>query len=462
MEDAPGTLANSNDDQGPLEQNDTVKKSSPISGGIGTMRFPWSPAAAPPTPTSPCSTPSPKSSSPKPSLGHKRSVSGSILAKLNFLRTSGEDGRPPSRERPSSRDKEKSAQSFKFPDLEECESAIVSPVSPEEGNGGALGEALQQGKSRKRKGSLRKTALLGGRRFTNESKDKKNSPLQRTASPQQPQQPVSQASTPLTIVPVSLASDPDISSIPTAHCEDHTGEFARQQLGYETTRGANSSESHRSSEVPAVTTARLALITDHERVQKPRGDETEPTLSSPLDLKSPVSQTSYTSTTDEEEPLTIAHPTTTAPPPVSSTASSYFPSSTSALSIPTRHHSTATRKSALKRKSSHSPLAATSPLAYSPEPEPHDYTETAYWGYVILASTWIVFTVGMGSCLGVWSWAWDVGETPYAPPELEDDATLPIVGYYPALIVLSGVVAWIWITVAWLGMKYFRHARIEG
>jgi hypothetical protein len=95
------------------------------------------------------------------------------------------------------------------------------------------------------------------------------------------------------------------------------------------------------------------------------------------------------------------------------------------------------------------------------EPEPHDYTETEYWGWVILFVTWLTFTVGMGSCLEIWSWAWDVGETPYAPPELEDDPTLPIVGYYPALIVLTGVVAWIWITVAWVGMKYFRHAKIE-
>jgi hypothetical protein len=80
---------------------------------------------------------------------------------------------------------------------------------------------------------------------------------------------------------------------------------------------------------------------------------------------------------------------------------------------------------------------------------------------VLLVVTWITFTVGMGSCLELWSWAWDVGETPYAPPELEDDPTLPIVGYYPALMVLTGIVSWVWITVAWVGMKYFRHAKIE-
>ena len=89
-----------------------------------------------------------------------------------------------------------------------------------------------------------------------------------------------------------------------------------------------------------------------------------------------------------------------------------------------------------------------------------DYSETEWWGWVVLIATWIVFVVGMGSCLGVWSWAWDVGETPYAPPDLEDDATLPITGYYPALIVCTAVTSWVWVVVAWVGMKYFRHAKV--
>lgn len=111
-----------------------------------------------------------------------------------------------------------------------------------------------------------------------------------------------------------------------------------------------------------------------------------------------------------------------------------------------------------------SPLA-TQPqsVAGSPvEEDEWDYSETAFWGYVILIVTWVVFVVGMGSCFGVWSWAWDVGETPYAPPELEDDPTLPIVGYYPALLVLTCIVAWVWVVVAWVGMKYFRHADFKG
>ena len=97
-----------------------------------------------------------------------------------------------------------------------------------------------------------------------------------------------------------------------------------------------------------------------------------------------------------------------------------------------------------------------------PDEEGWDYSQTAFWGYVILIVTWIVFVVGMGSCFGVWSWAWDVGETPYAPPELEDDPTLPIVGYYPALLVLTCIMAWVWVVVAWVGMKYFRHADFRG
>ena len=109
-----------------------------------------------------------------------------------------------------------------------------------------------------------------------------------------------------------------------------------------------------------------------------------------------------------------------------------------------------------------SPLASLPPSFPLPSPAEHSYAETAYWGWFILFVTWIVFVVGMGSCFEVWSWAWDVGETPYAPPELEDDPTLPIVGYYPCLIILTGVMAWVWVVVAWLGMKYFKHAQMAG
>ncbi|KAK2745251.1 hypothetical protein FQN57_003946 [Myotisia sp. PD_48] len=123
--------------------------------------------------------------------------------------------------------------------------------------------------------------------------------------------------------------------------------------------------------------------------------------------------------------------------------------------------------SSLHERSGSQSLRVRSPLATTNSSEDAtgevwDYSETEWWGWIILIVTWIVFVVGMGSCLGVWSWAWDVGETPYAPPELEDDPTLPIVGYYPALIILTAVMAWVWVVVAWVGMKYFRHANISG
>ncbi|KAF3398355.1 hypothetical protein F1880_005947 [Penicillium rolfsii] len=108
-----------------------------------------------------------------------------------------------------------------------------------------------------------------------------------------------------------------------------------------------------------------------------------------------------------------------------------------------------------------SPLA-THPVEMNTSADTWDYSETEWWGWIILIVTWLVFVIGMGSCFGVWSWAWDVGETPYAPPELEDDPTLPIVGYYPALIILTAVMSWVWVVVAWVGMKYFKHANISG
>jgi hypothetical protein len=145
----------------------------------------------------------------------------------------------------------------------------------------------------------------------------------------------------------------------------------------------------------------------------------------------------YASTTDDDDSLTFSRPT---------------------------NASSLQRRRSTNKHSTHGPTHS-SPLSQSAllgDSDEWDYAETEWWGWVVLTVTWIVFVVGMGSCLGVWSWAWDVGETPYAPPELEDDPTLPIVGYYPALIILTAVMAWIWVLAAWVGMKYFRHAKVVG
>lgn len=194
------------------------------------------------------------------------------------------------------------------------------------------------------------------------------------------------------------------------------------------------------------------------------------------------------STTDDEDALHMARPNPATLPIPRSANPSVSLSSSSAISLPhpdrgsvssgsesyylTRGSgsspmggalsSTQRRRSATIQRAK-SPLALTSLATPLPQPDAEwDYSETEWWGWIILLVTWVVFVVGMGSCLGVWSWAWDVGTTPYAPPELEDDPTLPIVGYYPALMILTGVMAWVWVVVAWVGMKYFRHAQVSG
>lgn len=173
----------------------------------------------------------------------------------------------------------------------------------------------------------------------------------------------------------------------------------------------------------------------------------------PTALVSPPISYKSTSTTDEDEGLHMRQPSTStlgANLSVSTGLESFFTS----------------RTPASKRRPSQ---IARPPLSYTavglsttsvPPAATDDYGATEAWGWVVLTVTWFVFVTGVGSCFDVWSWAWDVGTTPYAPPEFEDDPTLPIVGYYPALLVLTCVMSWVWVMVAWVGMKYFRHAKI--
>jgi hypothetical protein len=213
----------------------------------------------------------------------------------------------------------------------------------------------------------------------------------------------------------------------------------------------------------------------------------------PTTAQTPIADTNPSinySTTDDEDALHMARSSTTANTIPRATAPSLSSSSTTNLLRPDRasslssgsesyfitaatgngsssaigaHPSLHRRRSTVQVQHAKSPLALTSLATPLPQPDAEwDYAETEWWGWIILAVTWTVFVIGMGSCLGVWSWAWDVGTTPYAPPELEDDPTLPIVGYYPALIILTGVMAWVWVLVAWVGMKYFRHAQVSG
>lgn len=301
--------------------------------------------------------------------GHKRSLSGSILS-LPFFggSQSRQDVKSPSR----------------------TKSAAADPPSSPPAAGGAMASAVtQQKKARKRKGSLRKTALLGPGKVRLERED---------------EEAVTSAET------------------------DNISPATKEKIFQPSSNGHAIPLSFRTTRILS------------EALPKSDNLVTEPPFT-----HVPSTHLNSASTTDEDDlpPLASSLKPTTLHP-----QESYFP--THPRSYRPRPPST-----------SKSPLGSL-PASIPSSPQEWDYSETRAWGWVLLITTWIVFVVGMGSCFGVWSWAWDVGETPYAPPELEDDPTLPIVGYYPALIILTGVMAWVWVVVAWVGMKYFRHAKMNG
>ncbi|KAL8683850.1 MAG: hypothetical protein Q9224_001681 [Gallowayella concinna] len=318
--------------------------------------------------------------------GHKRSISGTLLSKLSFS-SPGQVG------------SESDGPSNHLPDT-----APPSPRGPR-ATGGAMAATLKQAKTRKRKGSLRKTALLGTGRLRTDPvlkidatirQDNDATASESSSEQQSPEDLPTPTSLPKVQPPVPWVSHPVHGILHKALIE-HTPAGKLQKS-------------------PA-----LSSTTEEDVILDP--NSTLPAQKLPIPPK-----TSFSSG--------------------SSTSDGYFPSHAGIFPRRTRH-------------SPKSPLSAVA-VENLPLPEEWDYSETRWWGWVVLVVTWIVFVVGMGSCLGVWSWAWDVGQTPSAPPELEDDPTLPIVGYYPALIILTGVMAWVWVTVAWVGMKYFKHAKMSG
>ncbi|EXJ83989.1 hypothetical protein A1O3_04656 [Capronia epimyces CBS 606.96] len=272
---------------------------------------------------------------------------------------------------------------------------------------GAMAEAQGQVK-RRRKGSLRKTVLGKGR-------DRKNSDVKKS--------PLSSADAPTGPTPDEEGSPPTPRAI--------------QEISSPVSPDSPPSWPFRTLSRVSIPSIRSSIAS------------VDP-ASSVASITSPTMAPTDASTDDEDLVLPPMPSLRKLPSSVSSLGESYIP-----LQDPMRR---------MFGSRARSPLATQpqSVAGTSSEDEGWDYSETACWGYVILIVTWIVFVVGMGSCFGVWSWAWDVGETPYAPPELEDDPTLPIVGYYPALLVLTCVMAWVWVVVAWVGMKYFRHADFKG
>lgn len=320
---------------------------------------------------------------PRTNSNHKRSSSVGILSRLPFLRTSFEVQTPPQELRNG---------------------------TPEFDN---IALSLRQARTRKRKGSLRKTALLGTGKKKLERRSSKSIPNEVQRIPPQSRN----------------AGEYNRDSMETVRAGQNgitSGQFSFEDE--ESTYAGSSTTS--SSWTPPTEPPTLGLDTQ-SKVPEQQQLHQSPSSS----LASPVTSPLYASTTDDDEGLTF----------------------TTQTNLQTSSSLPRTRSSRAATIHKPSPLQ---PRVSSNEPPPHNYSETEWWGWIILIVTWIVFVVGMGSCLGVWSWAWDVGETPYAPPELEDDPTLPIVGYYPTLIVMTGVMAWVWVVVAWVGMKYFRHAKV--
>ncbi|KAI9723102.1 MAG: hypothetical protein M1828_004350 [Chrysothrix sp. TS-e1954] len=312
---------------------------------------------------------------------HKRTHSVGLLSRLAFFRSQNPEDRS-----------SKPAPLDSFPSLDEdhAESTASNPV--------ISNDSGTQNQTRKRKGSLRKTALLG----------------------------------------TGFLKMDRRSSDPTSPKRSPGSKKSPSKFAFEIPAANSSTDSDRCT----------------EKLNSSVATKRPPTLTSPV--TSPTG--TITSNTDEDEALMLpirSFPTTLSNNIKSPSASPSPPSSESSGQIPShsiRRHSLGKTKS---------PLAAPQISELSAIEEDWDYSETEWWGWAVLAVTWIVFVVGMGSCLEVWSWAWDVGQTPYAPPELEDDPTLPIVGYYPALIILTAVMSWVWVVVSWVGMKYFKHAKIQ-
>jgi hypothetical protein len=332
-----------------------------------------------------------------PSAGHKRSLSGSILSKLSFLRSSSEA-------------------KFANPHIGHTESAGGRQEIIGRENG--LASVVQQQRTRTRKGSLRKTAILGTGRLKIEERDRENRSSGSIGSQQ---------------MRLDLShgySTTDILAQPTS--PDSPDDFPTPRQLYE--KGA-------------LPQAPMSNVFAHEFSQESDNGSDENLV---LGGITRVPMLGDMSTTDEDEAMGYSRSAGMAPVHRKASAESYFPIEPSGSQR---------RRSTNKPRS---PLASLPLEAVVNISEECDYSETEWWGWFILFLTWVVFVIGMGSCFGVWSWAWDVGETPYAPPELEDDPTLPVVGYYPALIILTAVMAWVWVVVAWVGMKYFKHAKISG
>ncbi|KTW26672.1 hypothetical protein T552_02681 [Pneumocystis carinii B80] len=86
-------------------------------------------------------------------------------------------------------------------------------------------------------------------------------------------------------------------------------------------------------------------------------------------------------------------------------------------------------------------------------------TNTIWWGWFLIIFTWFLFVTGMSGVFGIWQWVFRIENI----RNQEKSYDFPIIDYYFLLIVLTGgVVAWIWVGINWLGLKYFRMTETKG
>lgn len=367
------------------------------------------------------------------SSNHRRSMSGSLLSKLSFLRTTNQ------------------AVPTTSPEQSDHQSATINGRTYDDGDGNddvsgggestlrgskAMASALQQQRrTRRRRGSLRKTALLGTRfesKKTNKAAGGGGSNVMDIWRSEDAAAAQQHAATKVHPFTNSVSATGPMESMSQSQgAFDRGGRENNSRWGYvgAQQRKPRGSFPHHESNL-----ARNSVS----------GDETGTDDEDLVSFTDRGNENNNENINPKSSAAGLQHNPLTSP---SSSSDSYY---------------------ALQPDSTYGTIHRTkSPLATHHSADHHqeiawDYSETEWWGWIILIVTWLVFVVGMGSCFGVWSWAWDVGETPYAPPELEDDPTLPIVGYYPALTILTAVMSWVWVVVAWVGMKYFKHANISG
>lgn len=417
------------------------------------------------------------------SSGHKRNVSGSLLSKLSFLRMSPSSSAE-NENLASSSPGDAIAGNISHNDDHNPTSndGIIGGSRPGGSTSRAMATAIQhQRKMRRRRGSLRKTALLGTRLEAKEKRSNNASTARdqlnyeygsiensRGVSPSPLSISTGTGGSRTTPPPPSSTTLTDEELTPRGSMDRDGGGHASVYSGYwprslTMDRGVVSTEIKSPASIGDTTDEEDNISLSNFNNTTTNNNTTNNGRTSSTHLRP-----SSISSSGSINPPLIATP--------SSSSDSYF------LSSHHHHHhhhhqissaNEATDTTARPLGRSPTTHRARSPLI-APELSTSasnlevsvgvsggwDYSETEWWGWIILLVTWLVFVVGIGSSFGVWSWAWDVGETPYAPPELEDDPTLPIVGYYPALMVLTAVMAWVWVVVAWVGMKYFKHANI--